>query len=389
MNSQGAQGDQSSGLYGGIAISADGRFIAFTSPASNLVSGDQNGLYDVFVRDRATGAIERVSTTSDGTEGNSSSIEAAVSADGRFVAFESLATNLVHADTNGQRDVFVRDRVAGTTERVSVSSNQVQADADCLLGAISGDGRFVTFFTAASNLAPGSNAPPGSPQVYAFDRLTRTCDRVSVSSDGSASSFGSASGAISTDGRFVVFSSGADNLVAEDTNYSGDIFLRDRKPCGAGTVNGGLGGVADVLRVNGALRVANVGLGIPLAVALDAAPLGPSPARYFAWAWAGLPQNQIDLRGHGQTLGCTVNPTPLTPSLSPQPILCLRGRGVPMAACGHAREFHAPPDAPWVVRFAQGLPRPVTFTIQGVLEDAGAANSTGFSVTNAVVVSVQ
>ncbi|MBI1853354.1 MAG: PD40 domain-containing protein, partial [Planctomycetes bacterium] len=110
VNSQGAQGDQSSGLYGGIAISADGRFIAFTSPASNLVSGDQNGLYDVFVRDRATGAIERVSTTSDGTEGNSSSIEAAVSADGRFVAFESLATNLVHADTNGQRDVFVRDR---------------------------------------------------------------------------------------------------------------------------------------------------------------------------------------------------------------------------------------------------------------------------------------
>src|SRR5207249_3430991 len=106
----------------GSALSADGRFVAFDSAATDLVAGDTNGASDVFVHDRQTGMTERVSVASDGTQGNNASSCPALSADGRFVAFDSDATNLVAGDTNGATDVFVHDRQTGTTERVSVPS---------------------------------------------------------------------------------------------------------------------------------------------------------------------------------------------------------------------------------------------------------------------------
>jgi len=133
----------------GAALSADGRFVAF-SAASNLVPGD-----DVFVRDRRTGTIERVSVSTGGGQSNGNSYFPALSADGRFVAFDSEASNLVPGDTNGISDVFLRDRLMGTTERVSVGPNGVQGNEESDEPALSADGRFVAFGSWASNLVPG------------------------------------------------------------------------------------------------------------------------------------------------------------------------------------------------------------------------------------------
>src|SRR5262249_363073 len=137
------------------SVSGDGRFVAFHSNATNLVAGDTNSLMDVFVHDLQTGATERVSVSSGGAQGTIGSYYPSVSGDGRYVAFISDAPNLVPNDVNGTRDVFVRDRLAGTTERVSLASNGTPSNSDCAPPAISPDGRYVVFGSFASNLVPG------------------------------------------------------------------------------------------------------------------------------------------------------------------------------------------------------------------------------------------
>src|SRR5207247_5673063 len=121
-----SDGTEGNAVSAGAALSADGRFVAFHSAATNLVAGDTNGTNDVFVHDRQTGITERVSVASDGTQGNKASSYPALSADGRFVAFDSDATNLVAGGTNVTTDVSVRDRQTATTERVSVASGGTQ-----------------------------------------------------------------------------------------------------------------------------------------------------------------------------------------------------------------------------------------------------------------------
>ena len=213
-------------------VSRDGRFVTFVSQATNLVGGDGNGSADVFVHDLLTGTTERVSIDSGGVEGDADSDDNSISDDGRFVAFASSATNLVTGDTNGFRDIFVRDRVGNTTERVSLDSGGAEADADCALGgglmtSISGDGRFVAFHSEATNLVVGdTNA---AQDVFVRDRLLGTTERVSVDSIGTQSDFGSEDPKISADGRYVAFQSDATNLVAGDTNGASDIFVHDRQ----------------------------------------------------------------------------------------------------------------------------------------------------------------
>jgi hypothetical protein len=140
-------------------MSADGRFVTFGSPADNLVAGDTNGSSDVFVHDRQTGATERVSVDAAGGQSDSDTYGAAsISADGRYVLFSSDANNLVANDTNGASDVFVHDRQTGMTERVSVDSAGAQGNGYSVTGpgaALSSDGRFVVFMSAATNLVPG------------------------------------------------------------------------------------------------------------------------------------------------------------------------------------------------------------------------------------------
>jgi len=221
--SDGAQGN---GDSGGPAISADGRFVAFYSSASNLVPGDTNGVEDVFVHDRLTGQTTRVSVASDGAQGNDLSWQPSISADGRFVAFASRASNLVPGDTNGTWDVFVHDRLTGQTTRVSVASDGKEGNGFSFLPLISADGRFVAFTSEASNLAPGDTNPWWD--VFVHDRLTGQTTMVSVASDGTPGNGASIGTSISGDGRFVAFSSSASNLAPGDTNGVIDVFVHDR-----------------------------------------------------------------------------------------------------------------------------------------------------------------
>ena len=224
VNSSGAQGN---GLSYFSSISADGRHVAFQSSASNLVVGDTNGVVDVFVRDLLTGTTERISVDSSGAQGNADSFWPSISADGRYVAFWSNASNLVPGDTNGVEDVFVRDRQAGTTERVSVDSSGAQGNNHSYFCSISADGRAIAFMSLASNLVAGDGN--GTWDVYVRDRQTATTERVSVDSNGNGGNSDSGGPSISADGRYVAFHSASTNLVAGDTNGHYDVFLRDRQ----------------------------------------------------------------------------------------------------------------------------------------------------------------
>ena len=221
-----SDGTQANDACGDASISADGRFVAFDSAASNLVPGDTNGHEDVFVHDRQTGQTTRVSVASDGTQGNDLSDYPSISGDRRFVAFESFASNLVPGDTNGYEDVFVHDRQTGQTSRVSVASDGTQGNSTSEDPSIGGDGRFVAFESHASNLVPGDSN--GSLDIFVHDRQTGLTTRVSVASDGTQSDSYSRDPSISADGRFVAFQSQATNLVAGDTNDVTDVFVHDR-----------------------------------------------------------------------------------------------------------------------------------------------------------------
>jgi len=214
------------------AISADGRFVAFMSIASNLVPEDTNGKWDVFIRDLEKKSTTLVSVSTTGVIGNYDSgdvYEIAISGNGRYVAFKSGATNLVAGDTNGHFDIFVRDVWAMTTARVSVSSSGEEANSSSYRPAISADGRFVAFWSFASNLVPGdTNARP---DVFLRDRWTGTTTLVSVASDGTQGNDESGRDglSISADGRYVAFQSLARNLVPNDVNLVSDVFLRDTR----------------------------------------------------------------------------------------------------------------------------------------------------------------
>jgi cold shock CspA family protein len=223
VDSSGAEGNDYSYLP---AISADGQTVAYASSSSNLVAGDTNNHFDIFVHDRSTGITERVSVRSNGKQGNGDSYDPAISADGQIVAFRSWATNLVTGDTNGTWDIFVHDRSTGVTERVSVDSSAAEANDEADLPAISADGQIVAFSSDATNLVSGDTNR--ATDVFVHDRSTGITERVSVDSSGAEGNDYSYRPAISTDGIIVAFSSGASNLVAGDTNGTGDIFVHDR-----------------------------------------------------------------------------------------------------------------------------------------------------------------
>ena len=214
------------------AISADGRFVAFYSWAGNLVPGDTNAVQDVFVYDLQTGQVTRMSVaTGDGQANDRSGSSGpgarpAISADGRFVAFESMATNLVTGDTNDQSDIFVRDRKTGSTTRVSLATGGVQANGDSVQPALSADGRFVAFQSTATNLDPAATS--GFDQIYVHDRESGQTLLLSRAADDTPGDGDSADPVLSSDGRFVAFQSAATNLVAQDTNRAADVFLADR-----------------------------------------------------------------------------------------------------------------------------------------------------------------
>ena len=224
VSSSGTQGDNVSSF---ASISTGGRYVAFTSAASTLVRGDTNNGLDVFVRDRQTGTTNRVSVRSNGNQANGSSLEPSISAGGRYIAFYSNASNLVRGDTNRASDVFVHDRQTGTTSRVSLRSNGSEANRDSYTPSISASGRYVAFYSAASNLVRGDTNRASD--VFVHDRLTGTTSRVSLRSNGNQANRRSSVPSISGNGRYVAFYSAASNLVRGDSNDRYDVFVHDHR----------------------------------------------------------------------------------------------------------------------------------------------------------------
>ena len=210
------------------AISDDGRFVAFESTATDLVADDTNTASDVFLRDLVAGTTSRISVSSSGAQAiGGDSIAPSISADGRYVVFHSAATNLVGDDSNGRFDVFLRDTATNTTTRISLSNTQAEAvNGDSVFGDISGDGRYVAFLSDAGNLVAADDN--GQFDVFVRDLQASTTTRVSVASGGGQATGGaSAFPSISFDGRYVAFESKAVDLVAGDTNAQSDVFLHD------------------------------------------------------------------------------------------------------------------------------------------------------------------
>ncbi|MGZ8474309.1 MAG: TolB family protein [Candidatus Deferrimicrobiaceae bacterium] len=212
------------------SISADGRYVAFFSFATNLLAGDTNGVADVFLYDRQLAVpTQRVSVGPGGVQGNGASVVfgQAVSDDGTRVAFESAATNLVAVDANGAKDVFVW--TSGTTALVSVNSAGTgPGNGESRVSAISGNGRYVVFESDATDLVASDNN--GVTDIFVRDLTAGTTTRVSVSSTGvqaNGASFAFGSTTVSDNGALIVFESDATNLVAGDTNGVGDVFVRD------------------------------------------------------------------------------------------------------------------------------------------------------------------
>jgi Tol biopolymer transport system component len=214
--------------YGGCEApwaTADGRYVGFSCEASNLVPNDTNFAEDVFLRDRLTGRTERISVASDGTQGQYLSTRPRISANGRYVAFDSFSPNLVSGDTNGLTDVFLRDRTAHTTVRLSLTADGKQAYGSSYGASISPNGRYVTFTSDAANLVPGDTN--GWADVFWLDRQTGRVAMVSANKTGQPGNGASDTGIVSANGRYVVFESQASNLVSGDTNKSEDVFVKD------------------------------------------------------------------------------------------------------------------------------------------------------------------
>ncbi len=238
-------GDQTNNTSDSPSVSADGRYVAFISKANNLIASDTNGQVDVFVRDRTAGTTVRVSVSTAGAESDKDVTNPSISSDGRFVAFESVATTLVANDLNGQKDVFLHDRDVDTdgifdeagaisTVRASVDDAGLERTRSSSLPAISGDGRWVAF-----QAAEGS----GKQDVRVFDRDAGTSRVLSIDSSGVVGNNKSENPQLSASGRYLVFESNSTNLVAGDSNSTVDIFWVDRDGDGNGTFDEALGTV--------------------------------------------------------------------------------------------------------------------------------------------------
>jgi Tol biopolymer transport system component len=221
VSSAGEQGD---GASEWASITPDGRYVAFFSYASNLVSGDTNQLRDIFVHDLVTSTTQRVNlTTAGGQASLGDSVFPSLSSDGRYVAFMSYATNLVSGDTNGVGDIFVRDLVASTTERVSVNDAGAQGTGASYFPRMSDTGLVV--FNSSSVLVSGDTN--GAQDVYVRDLAADTTRLVSLNDAGAQGDATSERPSITSNGRYVAFASSATNLVTGDTNGNYDIFVRD------------------------------------------------------------------------------------------------------------------------------------------------------------------
>jgi Tol biopolymer transport system component len=214
-----------SSITGG-GISADGRYVAFSSTGTDQVAGDTNGYEDIFIRDLQSSTTTRISLGLNGVQTNGGSTTPQISADGNYVAYSSSASNLVDGDTNGCGDIFLWSRATGLTTRVSVGSNATQANGSSFGPNLSSDGSRVIFSSAASNLVDGDTNQ--YEDAFVFDRTTGLTTRVDVSSTGAQTTWGISSGSLSlsADGRFALFA--ADSAVlGGGSSSAATLFVHD------------------------------------------------------------------------------------------------------------------------------------------------------------------
>jgi Tol biopolymer transport system component len=227
----GATGAKGNGPSYEPSLSGDGRFVAFTSGASNLAPGDGDSTFDAFVRDLQTNTTTLVSRATGivGAKGNGESVASAISDDGRFVAFASTATNLAPGDGDNSFDVFVRDLQTYTTTLVSRAAgvSGAKGNGNSFAAALSADGQIVAFESAASNLHPADGDATFDVFVRDLQTSTTTLASRADGADGAGGNGTSGEAALSADGRFVVYGSGASNLHAEDGDSTMDVFVRD------------------------------------------------------------------------------------------------------------------------------------------------------------------
>ncbi|MBI1850555.1 MAG: PD40 domain-containing protein [Planctomycetes bacterium] len=412
VRSDGAPGD---GISIGPSLSADGSLIAFSSQSTNLIDGDTNGSWDVFVHDFRSGTTTRVSVDSAGHQGSGHSRGAAMSADGHYVAFRSNAPNLVASDSNGHPDVFLYNRRTGTVQPMSVDARGQFGNGSASTGRLSVSfiGPHVAFAADASNLVPDDNNVTGD----IFVRSVRGLRLVRV-----APSLGSESGGE------LVHLSGSDFTTIEDTavTFGGQLAtivqispdrILVRTPPGSGVVdvvvanrygasvrrgafsyvapelaarygnvNVALGDREDVLLLNAlsgdaVIRELRFRVGQALSLVM-APPSSRSTARFVLYAWQSFPNadSLVALRGGG---GYLVFPPPFSPR-TPQPIAVWNNLGHARTLGAATLPSHAAPSI--VVSMPGGAPRPARVTFQGLIEDAGSGVPQGVSVTNALLV---
>lgn len=205
-----------------FGLTGDGRYIVFNSAATNLVQGDRNFSEDVFLLDRQSGVLERVSVGGAGVEANAGSAHGSSSDDGRFVVFHSKADNLVPGDTNPDLDVYLRDRATGTTSLVSRGYGGLAGSGNTAMADISGDGRFIVFESTAQDLVPGDG--PGR-DVFLYEVLTGKLALASVTPAGDPGNGPSYNPRLADDGQALVFESEATDIVVSDSNGVQDIFV--------------------------------------------------------------------------------------------------------------------------------------------------------------------
>ena len=220
-----SNGSQANDRSDSPSLSSDGRYVAFSSLASNFIDDDNNATYDIYVKDNLTGLVKLASASSDNVIGNGQSYNPILSADGRFVSFWSYASNLVPNDNNGTYDAFVKDLLTGAITRVSVSSLGEEGNGGTEVTVLSSDGRYVLFYSGASNLVANDNN--GALDVFLHDRQTNTTTLISSTAGGVQGNDSSYRQTISQDGRYAAFISFANNLVPIDNNGTFDIFVKD------------------------------------------------------------------------------------------------------------------------------------------------------------------
>ncbi len=219
-----ANGDVANASANELSLSGNGRFVAFTSGADNLVADDTNDRIDVFVKDRWSQEIERVSVSTSGAQLDGLNDTPSISDDGRYVAFRSTAPGLIPGDDQGRADIFVRDRLKGTTTWANPGTGGALANAASFEPHLSGNGRYLAFVTAASNVvAADSN---GVADVFVRDLQAKTTDRASISIFEAQAATGGHAPSISDDGRYVAFAS--TSLLAGGSNVFNNVFVRDR-----------------------------------------------------------------------------------------------------------------------------------------------------------------